>query len=198
MRDNEQDVLTVLDEFFMSTENGYISPRADKEIEHYHSKIEQASKAGKASAERRHNIRSTDVQPTINQEPLTINQEPILKEANASMSGSAFPTCPHNEILKLFEKHLPHLTQPRVWEGNRQSILRQRWVQAGKPSPYSENGYKTVLDGLAWWDSFFGYIAKDTKLATGFESNDRTWRPDLPWILNATNFQKIIDGKYNK
>ena len=32
MRDYEQEVLTVLDEFFVSTEDGYINPRADKEI----------------------------------------------------------------------------------------------------------------------------------------------------------------------
>lgn len=32
MRDYEQEVLTVLDEFFVSTEEGYINPRADKEI----------------------------------------------------------------------------------------------------------------------------------------------------------------------
>ena len=32
MRDFEQDVLTVLEEFFVSTNDGYINPRADKEI----------------------------------------------------------------------------------------------------------------------------------------------------------------------
>jgi hypothetical protein len=48
-----------------------------EEIEHYKAKIEQASKAGKASAERRINARSTDVQPTNNQEPITNNHKPI-------------------------------------------------------------------------------------------------------------------------
>lgn len=32
MREHEQDVLTVLNEFFVSTEDGFVSPRADKEI----------------------------------------------------------------------------------------------------------------------------------------------------------------------
>lgn len=32
MRDHEQDVLTVLNEFFVSTDDGFINPRADKEI----------------------------------------------------------------------------------------------------------------------------------------------------------------------
>ena len=76
MRDHEQEVLSVLNEFFVSTENGFINDRADRAIAEYHGKKEQASKAGKASAERRSNARSTDVQPTINQEPLTTNHKP--------------------------------------------------------------------------------------------------------------------------
>jgi len=198
MREHEQEVLSVLNEFFLSTDQGFVSPRANKEIEHFHSRIEQASKAGKASAERRFNARSTDVQPTNNQEPITINQEPYIKEGKPSLSGTAFPPCPHTELLKLWGKHLSHLTQPRTWEGSRQANMRQRWVQAAKPSAYSPDGYKTTEEGLKWWDSFFGYIANDTSLANGFETKGRTWRPDLEWVVNATNFQKIIDGKYAK
>jgi uncharacterized protein YdaU (DUF1376 family) len=35
MKDYEQDVLTVLSEFFLSTEDGFVNPRADKEIKEY-------------------------------------------------------------------------------------------------------------------------------------------------------------------
>jgi uncharacterized protein YdaU (DUF1376 family) len=35
MRDHEEDVLTVLNEFFLSTDNGFVNPRANKEIEEY-------------------------------------------------------------------------------------------------------------------------------------------------------------------
>jgi hypothetical protein len=119
-------------------------------------------------------------------------------DAYASLSADGLPTCPHQEILLLYKKHLPHLTQPRVWEGSRQTNMRQRWRQAAKPSNYSPEGYKTLEDGLKWWDSFFGYIANDSTLAQGFRTKDRNWQPDLEWIVNATNFAKIIDGKYSK
>ena len=76
LRDYEQEVKIVLDEFFKLTEDGWINARADKEIAHFKGKIEQASKAGRASAERRSNARSTDVQPTNNQEPITNNHKP--------------------------------------------------------------------------------------------------------------------------
>ena len=80
MREHETEVQTVLEEFFKLTEDGWVNKRADLVIEDYRAKIQQASKAGKASAERRLSKRSTvvatDVQPNIKQEPRTINQEP--------------------------------------------------------------------------------------------------------------------------
>ena len=75
MREYESEVSSVLEEFFTLTDEGWINVRADKEIFHYRGKIEQASRAGKASAERRFNARSTDVQPTNNHKPITNNQE---------------------------------------------------------------------------------------------------------------------------
>ena len=77
MRDYEDEVQFVLESFFQLTEDGWINKRADQEIAHYKGKIEQASKAGKASAERRSNGRSTDVQLTNNQQPITNKHKPI-------------------------------------------------------------------------------------------------------------------------
>ena len=80
-RDYEAEVKIILEEFFQLTESGWINLRADKEIEHYHSKIEQASKAGKASAEARASKRSTDVptdvQPNNNHKPITNNHKTL-------------------------------------------------------------------------------------------------------------------------
>jgi uncharacterized protein YdaU (DUF1376 family) len=206
---SQEDTQLLLDSYFVLCDVGWTQTRCDKEIQEYRDLLTKKSTAGKASAEQRRNKRltdveqvlngrSTDVQLTNNQEPITNNQEPVIKEGKPSLSGTTFPPCPHTELLKLWNKHLPHLTQPRTWEGNRQANMRQRWIQAGKPSSYSPDGYKTTEDGLRWWDSFFGYIATDTSLPKGFDTKGRTWRPDLEWVVNATNFQKIIDGKYNK
>lgn len=83
MKDQAEIVRDVLNEFFEKTDDGYVNSRADKEIAHYHSKIEQASRAGKASAERRLNARSTDEQPNINQEPITNKQETKKRQRTA-------------------------------------------------------------------------------------------------------------------
>ena len=75
MREHADVVDAVLNEFFELVDGSFVNQRADKEIQAYKGKIEQASRAGKASAERRLNARSTPVQPNINQEPITIKQE---------------------------------------------------------------------------------------------------------------------------
>ena len=205
----EEVVDLLLATFFDKQEDGWHQARCDKEIEEYKAFRDKKIAAGKASAEKKgyrsstpvqqpFNTCSTDVQLTTIQQPLAINHGSFNKEPNTSLSGTTFPPCPHQEILNLWKKNLPHLAQPRSWEGSRVATLKARWIQAAKPSSYSEEGYATVQEGLEWWDSFFTYIAKHSTLAKGYESNGRVWTPDLPWVLNATNFQKIVDGKYDK
>ena len=81
MRDHATEVAAVLEEFFELVDGrGWINCRADEEIAKYHSKLESASRAGRASAERRANAGSTTVQPNKKQEPITNNQEPVKKE----------------------------------------------------------------------------------------------------------------------
>ena len=127
--------------------------------------------------------------------PVDPDSEP---EEVASPDKPGFPDCPYAELRRLWKTHLPHLTQPRVWDGQRRVTMRNRWTQAAKPSEFSPQGYSTESGGISWWDSFFGYIASDTTLSAGYETNGRTWKPDLEWVCNAQNFQKIIDGKYAK
>lgn len=136
--------------------------------------------------------------PSGTSRALTVDSPKIPETPKPEPPKTGLPDCPHRLLLDRWAKHLPQLTQPRSWEGNRAATMRQRWQQAAKPSPYSPKGYATEFDGLAWWDSFFEYIATGTSLATGFESNGRVWKPDLEWVCNAANFQKIIDGKYEK
>lgn len=196
-KEEREAVEFVLTRFFDMEDGRYVQSRIREELQNYRENSATNKRIAQEREAKRKEMSTKRAQvvnePTPNQEPLTNNQEPSL-----FMSGTGFPDCPHKQILQLWKKHLPHLAQPRSWEGSRQVNLKQRWIQASKPSAYSGEGYKTLEKGLEWWDSFFAYIASDTKLATGFESQGRTWRPDLEWIVNSTNFQKIIDGKYDK
>jgi uncharacterized protein YdaU (DUF1376 family) len=86
MREHEEDVMTVLNEFFISTEDGFVSPRADKEIKQY----KEFAEAGKRGAAKRWGtppngeaISPPNATPiaTINQEPITTNHKPKKESA---------------------------------------------------------------------------------------------------------------------
>ena len=104
MRDHEDKVQIILNEFFLFTEEGWINSRADREIKHFHGKIEQASRAGKASAERRSHARSTDVQ-------LNNKQEPINKKQETKNTATSVAT--------------PYGVSPEVWD----QFVKQRKVK---------------------------------------------------------------------
>lgn len=86
----------VLRDMFVSNQDGtWSNPRADIEIAEYHQRHERASRAGRASVERRlqngladfqHDL--SDVEPTNNHKPITINQEP--KKTKAAITASPF------------------------------------------------------------------------------------------------------------
>jgi len=86
MREHEEDVMTVLNEFFISTEDGFVSPRADKEIKQY-KEFEEAGKRGAAkrwgTPPNGEAISPPNATPiaTINQEPLTTNHKPKRESA---------------------------------------------------------------------------------------------------------------------
>jgi hypothetical protein len=88
---NKELARTILLEFFKQDleQNLWVHDRCNKEIAKYHAKSEQASKAGKASAEKRFNSRSTAVQPIINQESLIINHKSIIKKQTKALPTPA-------------------------------------------------------------------------------------------------------------
>jgi uncharacterized protein YdaU (DUF1376 family) len=88
MREHEEDVMTVLNEFFISTADGFVSPRADKEIKQY----KEFSEAGKRGAAKRWStppyegaISPPNATPiaTINHKPITNNHKPKRENATS-------------------------------------------------------------------------------------------------------------------
>jgi len=207
MREKVQVVQDVLNEFFQLGEDGWVNDRADKEIKHFHSKIEQASRAGKASAKRRINARSTDVQPTNKQEPITNNQEPsftVSKDTVRPPTGEPvekpnlkLPGCDHKGVLALYHSTLPNLPTIEIWNDTRAGYLRQRWREVALD--LAKDGPVTHADVLAWWSKFFEHI-KSSKFLTGktLSKDKPPFLADLEWIIKPTNFAKIIEGKYHR
>jgi uncharacterized protein YdaU (DUF1376 family) len=190
MREKVQVVQDVLNEFFQLGEDGWINDRADKEIKHFHSKIEQASRAGKASAERRSNARSTDVQPTNKQEPITINQEPSI-EAKASPDlgkPKSVPPAPIQEIVEMFNKLLPMLPAVTVVNDSRKRAIAARWREVVTTDKMNRQ------QGLEFFEWYFNMV-KDSNFLTG---KSKDWKADLDFLFNASKFPRIIEGTYHK
>lgn len=110
MRDYQQEVDAVLNEFFTLTDEGWAQARADKEIEHYQDKLKKASNAGKASAlQRTLNGRSADVQPNSKQE--TVNSKQI-KSKTLSGKPDVLPFLYESkEVLKFLNQKTGHAYQ---------------------------------------------------------------------------------------
>lgn len=195
MREHEQEVLTVLDEFFVSTELGYINPRADTEI----SKYRKLSEDGKRGAAKRWQSQPNGeaISPptatpiaTNNQEPITNNQEPNIC---ISPPDGGLPSCDHQAVIDLYHQTLPTLRKVEVWNDTRAGYLRQRWREVA-----TDQAAKTRDDVLKWWHEFFDYISK-SRFLTGRvnDKGGRAFVADLEWILKPSNFAKIIEGKYH-
>lgn len=86
MRSDEKTVRLLLRHYFKEAEDGWHHTRCDKEIAEYQAKSEKARKSasarwGDANAKRPHTERkATAPVSDANQEPITNNQEPVVKE----------------------------------------------------------------------------------------------------------------------
>jgi uncharacterized protein YdaU (DUF1376 family) len=106
IRTTVETVDIILKEFFvLEDDKCWHNKRVDEEIAKYHERQSQASRAGKASAEARFNIRSTSVQPTKNQEPRTKNHIYTPE----GVTDSIF-----QDFKKLRDKHKAPITQTAI------------------------------------------------------------------------------------
>jgi hypothetical protein len=181
--DDMQHVRSVLNDFFLLTENGYIHKRCDVEIEKYHAKSKSASESAKVRWSMKNqaidaNAMRTHTEGNANQEPLTNNQyiKPIvISDANNSK-------CPHDEILKLYHLILPANPIVREWTAKRQALLRTRWNE--KPNRQS----------LEFWERFFNFVASCDFLVG--KTGEKPFLPNLEWLITPRNFLNIREEKY--
>ena len=80
MPNYQTEVEKILKEFFkLKRGKGWVNARADEELQKYRSRVQNASRAGKASALAKANARATDVKLTNNHKTITKKQETINK-----------------------------------------------------------------------------------------------------------------------
>lgn len=186
-KEYENEVKIILEEFFQLTDDGWINFRADKEIQHFHSKIEQASKAGKASAEARLSKRltpvATDVQPTNNHKPITNNHEPLNTVERTRATRLPTDWQPTPEMIEFCVNERPELQVKDVVDS-----FRDYWISVA-----GAKGRKA--DWLATWRNWVRNQRAQSGQFKPYESaKDKSRRELAEKIFGAVkNEQQIID-----
>jgi uncharacterized protein YdaU (DUF1376 family) len=156
MREHEEDVMTVLNEFFISTADGFVSPRADKEIKQY----KEFAEAGKRGAAKRwgtpHNgeaISPPNATPiaTNNHKPITTNhikekqqrgsrlaQDWFLSKSMGDWATQERPDLDVRQVAEQFKDYwVAQAGQKGVkldWDATWRNWVRN--TKAVKPNPY--------------------------------------------------------------
>lgn len=119
------------------------------------------------------------------QSALVETEEEAEAKTESSPSGLTpeRPPCPHTDVIKKYHEILPELPIVRVWNDKRKKYLRTRWNE------------DQDRQNITYWENLFKYVRKCPFL---MGENDRQWTPDLEWIVNSSNFVKIIEGKYER
>ena len=191
MRDNEQDVLTVLDEFFVSTEAGYINPRADEEISKYR-KFSEDGKKGAAMRWQKPPNGEANSPPnatpmaTNNQEPITNNHKPIL-------------ACPVEKLIDVYHTAFPDGSRVKVITAARRAAAKARWLEASRLNvqPFR---YANEAEGLAAWRKFFEVCAESDFLTgkVAPQAGRQTWVADFDFFMQPSSFAKCLENKYHR
>jgi hypothetical protein len=93
------------------------------------------------------------------------------------------PRCPKQEILDLYHQLCPLLPRVIKWTARREANLRQRW----REHPH-----------IDLWKQYFTIVSKSDFLTGKVKSRDRrSFLADLDWLINATNFAKVMEGRYD-
>ena len=179
----ETETQQILDEYFSITQKGWIQKRVQKELGAYSAKADAARANGKLGGRPKKTQSVILANPELTQEkakqePLTIKHKPITNNS----SSEAIASCPHDEIVNLYHSKLPTLRKMKIWNDKRQKTLRTRWRENPK--------HQT----LEFWEGYFNYVSQSQFLM----GNSNGFQADLEWLINASNFIKVVEGKYHE
>ena len=189
-------LLVVLDEFFTLEEDGWHNSRCDSEIAKYQGQIEQASRAGKASAAKRYGKNLTTVERPLNQPEPEPEPEPI-QEANASVgSADKSPRCDTQSVVDLYHEILPELPAVRLMNDSRRKSVSAFWrfVLTSKKSdglPRATN----AAEAMGWIRGYFSR-ARDNDFLMGRgakAAGHEGWQCDFDFLMTEKGKKHVIE-----
>lgn len=190
LRTDENTAKTIL-EYLGKWKIGDVSENSNGEITVISRRMARDEKDRENNAERQRRFKGKtqgngSVTPPVTEESQdsSSSSSPSKKEKTLVPDGTN-PSCPHLKIIEEYNRILgPYLPEVKasLWGGKRSKWLQARWKE------------RASRQKIEWWTGYFEYIRDSCKFLTG--ENDRGWKADLEWVINASNMVKIIEGKY--
>lgn len=185
MRSHSDSIASVLQEFFVRTENGWVSQRVQQEIEAVGIKKEKARASAKARWDANALRAESEGNAPITQDPLPNTQEEITHDLATARSS---PPAPISEIVEMYNTILPMLPQVTVVNDSRKRLIAARWREVVTTDKLDR---KQGLDFFEW---FFRHV-RGSKFLTG---QAKDWKANLEFLFTASKFPKIIEGAYHE
>lgn len=106
------------------------------------------------------------------------NKSIVINDNTSSAPES--PTCQFEKIKELYHSLCPSFPRIREIAGQRRKAVAARWRQYQRLTVFEE----------------MFRAAESSSFLKG--NNGRNWHADFDWMMNATNFSKILERKYDE
>lgn len=167
----------VLNRFFTLDNGVYVQKRIEDELSNYHKNSETNKRIAierETKRREKRTLRALSVNgfSTLehgappNQEPLTINQEPIKENT------------PYQAVLDAYHLSLPMLPGVKKLTEARKRHIKARWAE------FQKSG-----EGMDGFNALFSQVGRSSFLKEGQFCN-------LEWMTKEANYVKIMEGNY--
>lgn len=152
----------------------------DNDIPNFYRHLGKSAKKRANDAERKRKSRETSEEchkESVTSRGLDKSRVEKIKESNQE---SKIPSCPHQEIIKIYHEVLPELKSvlPERWAGSsRATNLQARWKEDGRHQD------------LEFWRAYFSGVRK----SDWHMGNSGSWKADLGWLVTRSNFDKMVE-----
>lgn len=128
--------------------------------------------------------RKTQPDSTVTQQTQPIAEAEADTEAKETTEATGVARCPRDEIISLYHELLPMCPRVEKWTDTRKRLLNARW----KEHP-----------AMDLWRQYFTIVSR-SRFLTGKTSGTKDRPPflaNLEWLISATNFANVMEGKYD-
>ena len=188
MRSHSDCITTVLQEFFVRTDDGWVSNRVQQEIEAVGVKKEKARASANARWGAKGMRSHSDGNAPNTHDPIPNTHDPIEVPNGTRQRGASTPSAPIDEIVALYNEKLPMLPRVTVVNDSRKRAISARWREVVTADKLDRNA---GLEFFAW---YFGMVSQ-SKFLTG---KAKDWKADIDFLFNPSKVPRVIEGFYHK